>query len=51
MISHPNCEACPYNRGGCAFEKCGRWVAWFKQEWRDIRTAARLLKKKGGKKR
>lgn len=50
MINHPKCEECVYNRS-CEYEKCYRWVAWFKQEWQTIRRAAELMKEQEGDKK
>lgn len=41
------CENCSQlnSKGGCGhFNVCGRWRAWFREEWRRIRAAAAKIK-------
>ena len=47
--ARPVCEECEHlgKDGGCAFYRsCEPWNQWFREEWRGIREAAKLLKKK-----
>lgn len=47
-VPHPDCDACKHLRkGSCqTYNKCSAWLAWFRQEWSEIRMAAEKLKKK-----